>query len=645
MPLTPEEQSKGYVSLMNEVVDPKTSTVIRRYTNPPPVAVGAATPAPAAPVAPTSYNNNPILSRPTGPVAVDESTIREETRKRMQTQIDAINAEFANLISREQVAGEDRSGQTRAINARSGLAGSDFGQAQATKTQQFNQQQVKALEDEKAAKVGAILANIEDRASAEIQRHKQEALGKYQMDMAEFEKAQESARADLKTLAQSGVNLEQLNPAQRAALFKQSGYDENMGELIYNAMKPQAQKIDYKFEKLADGRGMFYGVDPVTGELKTVNVEVDLPPDWQMQIAPDGTVLGYDKNTGQAKVLSDKGAFGDPLEQALKQAQIEKIYSDIANGDSDGLLSVEEASKLGVPFGTTKGQAVGVIPGSVEKIEKAETALSNTTNILSLIEALKNHPGLDGATGLFGARINLFGNSRDFVAKFDQLKANLSLENISKLKGTGAISDAEQMLLANAASALRRDGDKDKLIEELDRLEKNLKATQSKLQNIINVGAGSTIDEFEAQYNGGSEGTNPKAPGSPQAFSPTISRTLASTLSAKFPEGSIGQQCGEFVRKVATQFGLTYPRLGDSLTEKISAVKKHGTQLSNARIGSVIVTKENPTYGHVAWIIGKNDRGYIVAESNFKQNEKVSYGRVIPFNSSKIVGVINPKTA
>ena len=300
---------------MNEVVDPRTSTVIRRYTNP----------LPATPVLSPSSTSNAsavpsyLATQATKPAleTVDENTIREDTRKRMQAQIDAINAEFTNLIARENVAGEDRSGQTRAIGARSGLLGSDFGAAQATKTTQFNQQQVKSLEDEKAARVGSVLANIEDRASAEIQARKAEALGKYQRDFAEYEQVQEQARADLKTLAQSGAKLEQLNPAQKAALFKQAGYDENFGELIYNAMKPKASQIDYKFEKLADGRGLFYGVDPTTGELKTKEVTMDIPDDMSLTIAPDGTPILFNKNTGEARIADSfkQGQFAKPEEQ------------------------------------------------------------------------------------------------------------------------------------------------------------------------------------------------------------------------------------------------------------------------------------------------------------------------------------------
>lgn len=476
-----------------------------RYTAP--VANVESAPTPTKTV--SRYSSTPLLTKP-ALGTVDENGIREQVRRRMQGTIDAINANYANLISQEKVAGQDRAGQTRAINARSGLIGSDFGDAQQQKTTEFNRRQEKSLVDAHNAQIMAVQQNIEDRASQEILNKKNEALDKYKLNMDEYEKAQEAAREDLKTLAGSGVDLNTLSPAQKTALLKQAGYEEGMGELIYNAMKPKPKQIDYQSVNVGGGRVLFYGVDPETGELKQQMVDVGLPDEWSMTIAPDGTPIAFNKNTGESQMLGDKGLFAapreeDPFGDALKAAQIEKIYSEIAKGGGDEVLSVEDAKKLGVPYGTTKSGAVGVIPGSAEKVEQAETALSNTNSILSLIQTLKNHPGMDGATGLFGHRFNFSSNSRDFVAKFDQLKASLSLENISKLKGTGAISDAEQQLLSNSASALRRDGDKDKLIEELSRLEQAVTGTQTRLQNIINVGTQSNFEEFESQY-GGSEG-------------------------------------------------------------------------------------------------------------------------------------------
>jgi surface antigen len=85
--------------------------------------------------------------------------------------------------------------------------------------------------------------------------------------------------------------------------------------------------------------------------------------------------------------------------------------------------------------------------------------------------------------------------------------------------------------------------------------------------------------------------------------------------------------------------GMTYPAVGNSLAEKAAIARKHG---SAPKIGSVVLTSENKTNGHVAYVIGRNQQGWVLAESNYGLNGKVNYGRVIPYNSQSILGFINP---
>ena len=107
-----------------------------------------------------------------------------------------------------------------------------------------------------------------------------------------------------------------------------------------------------------------------------------------------------------------------------------------------------------------------------------------------------------------------------------------------------------------------------------------------------------------------------------------------------YPPGSNGGQCGVWVRNLVNKQGLDYPKLGDTLTSKAKAVRDHGTQFGGP--GEVIVTNESKSTGHVAYVIGANYKGYILAESNYGLNGKVSYGRVIPYGSKSIIGFIKP---
>jgi hypothetical protein len=79
---------------------------------------------------------------------------------------------------------------------------------------------------------------------------------------------------------------------------------------------------------------------------------------------------------------------------------------------------------------------------------------------VSLIDQLlgSNTKGITGATqwgsGFLGRTLG--SGSQLSANTYDQLKSLLSLENIQKLKGTGAISDRESMMLQQASTKLGR---------------------------------------------------------------------------------------------------------------------------------------------------------------------------------------------
>lgn len=117
----------------------------------------------------------------------------------------------------------------------------------------------------------------------------------------------------------------------------------------------------------------------------------------------------------------------------------------------------------------------------------------------------------------------------------------------------------------------------------------------------------------------------------------------AQPITSAYPAGSKGGQCGTWVRSVLSKQGLTYPTVGDTLASKTATVKKYGSKTGG--VGSVVITSESKTTGHVAYVIGRNTKGYIVAESNYGLNGKVSYGRVIPYNSPNLIGFLQPRKA
>jgi hypothetical protein len=275
--------------------------------------------APVAPAEPEQYTD-PVqeyydsLDR-TAPTADDQAKIREDARKAMQAYIDSINSYYAGLVGQEQQAGEGRLGQTRAINARSGLMGSDFGEANTAETRKYNEANVKALQDEQNVRIQEVNGKIDQRARDEIAAQKAQALGNSEKYITRLSQNQESARNDLKTLAKSGAAMDK---TKLQVLQKQTGYDPLTFESIYNANKPVPEYTAPM--QLKDGTLVI--TDKATGEVKNLG-KYDLPNNFDFLFAPDGTPMVFDKDTGITQVASGfrKGQFAKPQSTSEKDTR------------------------------------------------------------------------------------------------------------------------------------------------------------------------------------------------------------------------------------------------------------------------------------------------------------------------------------
>lgn len=298
-------------------------------------------------------------------------------------------------------------------------------------------------------------------------------------------------------------------------------------------------------------------------------------------------------------------------------------------------------SSVGSKYISNTGAPLKLNPTQVEVLSGYESTSQTAASALQLLDA-----GVK--SGLFtGTKLGfdkVFGIENQQQAQLEQQLAFIKAEFMKALSGA-AVSEPEVKRLSAFLPSIK---DQESVIRT--KLNTLITETQRKQQNFLDTLGGQLNSSFNSAGNA-SDSTQVKGmiekakplsyidPNTIGAKANPIAR-----ITAKYPAGSVGGQCGDFVRRIVSNLGGNYARLGDSLKSKVSAVKKYGVPLSQARIGSVIVTKENPTYGHVAYIIGRNAKGWIVGESNFKQSNKVSYGRVIPFNSPKVVGVINPNT-
>lgn len=337
----------------------------------------------------------------------DEANIRAKRFQGAQTAIDAINASMNRLIEEERAMGLQRTGRVRAIESSAGLAGSPRGEAQRTEVEKFNAEAMKALENERTAKISQILLDVENRAGEEIEAKRLEAAGNAEAYVNFLQGSQTQAKADIKELAGLGVKLEQLAPEDIRDLITHSGYDDLTFKTLWNANLPKAAKIDYKTEKVGNSI-LFYGVDPQTGKLVTekYDLEKSLKSNEEFKEI-DGVPYAMSRDdNGQLSLRPIKGFTAKP-----KKAEKDEL---------DELLSVEDAAKLGLPFGSTKGQAAGKIPKKplgntqLDNLSQARIVKSDMERIGELVDEL-------GAQGPVLGRVRKLNPYDSRVVELNQL--------------------------------------------------------------------------------------------------------------------------------------------------------------------------------------------------------------------------------
>ena len=353
---------------------------------------------------------------------------------------------------------------------------------------------------------------------------------------------------------------------------------------------------------------------------------------------------------GKETYMESPDGVGSPDIQNIKGAD-GKEYSVIWDEETQSYINASDLIDGG-----------GTNPDSPQ----AQSDKLQTEKTINQIDTLMKNSGLNSvvgsnAIGRWSVVNSLTGKSAQAIGDIQQVTEQLTLDKLINAKAQGAtfgaLSIPELQMLASSASKIGTwaiKNDKGQVtgydIDEKS-FRKELQTISDMTRKAYNIRHGitetqGTTDASGNQVKGMSQKLAPLPYLDAKTLQPVATKSggisVAPTLQKIYPSGSVGGQCGDWVRKIANKFGATYPALGNGLKSKIAAVQKYGTSLANAKIGSVIVTRENPTYGHVAYIIGKNAQGWIVGESNYKQSNRVSYGRVIPFNSPKLVGVINP---
>ncbi len=326
----------------SKITDPIAASTVRRYTG---------------------TNGNPLdtataaASQPGGiynTAQPNEAQIRADAQTRVQAQVDAIKNTYAGILARTAQDNLGRSGQTRATAARSGLLGSDFGNAELDKTTQQNNEILAAQEAERDAKISTLLGAADDRATSLIENEKNRAMKSSEDYLAHLKQTSDQARTDVKAMAASGLSLDQLDQNQYNQLVEQTGLTDAQLHAEFVLNKPQ----DKILTSFTQGSKYYVVSQDSTGKRKTETVDLgfSVPADYSTTKLDDGSLVFYPKSFDPSKPVKDQIlTYGAPsssykLDQEKKAADLthtqleNKALLDKSGADSTTKTDLQDAA-------------------------------------------------------------------------------------------------------------------------------------------------------------------------------------------------------------------------------------------------------------------------------------------------------------
>lgn len=382
------------------------------------------------------------------------------------------------------------------------------------KTQTELSSRLKALQNEALAIPLQIEnQNIGRASTSEIQRQSTAALRTNAIQALSINSLLESSKgniANAQALADKAVQAK-FGPLEEEQKAKLANLDLILKSPAYSiadknrAAQMQAQ-VNAQTAKLAEQKANHENAIAQANAASKLN-----PSDPQAQYAAQ-QVFKLDPTSPDymQKVNALVGKYQtNPLEQDQAKATLALTWANVAKQKELGsLLSIKDAQALGVPYGTTKEQAIaqGKVPGvAAEAGTLKQNALESAKALLQKFQS-----GI-GTSAVGGNLLNRFeaigdflgkGTGRaDFLVQLNNMKSLLSLDNVKYLKGQGQVSDAERRLLEQASAKLDRTQSEEEFAKSLTEIITALSGTTTTTNS----------DEVTVISPDGTEGTIPKS--------------------------------------------------------------------------------------------------------------------------------------
>jgi len=281
--------------------------------------------------------------------APNEDRIYQDTLNRFQSEIDAQNAIFADEISRSKVQGLGRLGTQTAINARRGLIGSDFGEAAVQGTENANNEVLKQIDNEKAAKIQSILTMARSDAAAQIKAKREEFVKGLDARLA-FYSAADQRKTDntskaVKSLISQGLNVNDVPANDLSKFAKYYGISVDDIKAQYDSEKQandaEKAKIAAETAKLQPASVQEYEYAKLNGYTGSYSQYQNDDANRKAVVVKAGNTSGltpYQQFTATQSISKDTQArTTNAREMARQAALIDNSYNNILNGGDKSL--------------------------------------------------------------------------------------------------------------------------------------------------------------------------------------------------------------------------------------------------------------------------------------------------------------------
>ncbi len=386
---------------------------------------------------------------------------------------------YAEKKAAENIRGRGRIGSSTAIQSRRGLVGSDFGASQTEAVHGMNKAAMDAIQAEQRAELQAIMSQVRNSVAAELAA-KTAAQKQGAEEYVTFLTGQRERKAlrvsdAIENAFYSGVEIGDDTFSQMA---EELGVDVDILKGQYNKFKEANTETAEAAKSISVSPGDSV-YNPATGEFVTAPAKPSDPTKPETRKAEDGAIWQWDATKKEWKMVIPGG--GDT--------------------ELDELLSVSEAKALGVPYGTTKGEASGLTVG--EESEDMTRQFAQLGFIEDTIANAEKFADASGAAkwseaikqGVFGATD--FTNLQSYA---DTIKTNILTlagdPNIRKFFGPQMSEADVRMMMAGGTTLDPERQSPEEFKEELVRV----KDLIARMKQSVPGGVETTPPQENGQY-------------------------------------------------------------------------------------------------------------------------------------------------